>query len=145
MQEGIGHGSFNRLMAIPGVSSYGIRSVPHIANTNSEIQVKEKLGLSYHNIRGLHQVVDSIPGRAEWKTKILSFDDKPQYKHSIHFRDPLEAIQALLGNPAHAKDIVYKPKKMFSDSSKKNRIYNEMWTGKWWHAVQVSLSIYLVC
>jgi hypothetical protein len=107
------------------------------------IQVKEKLGLSYHNIRGLHQVVDSIPGRAEWKTKILSFDDKPQHKHAIHFRDPLEAIRALLGNPAHAKDIVYKPKKIFSDSSKAKHIYNEMWTGKWWHAIQVSLASYI--
>ena len=58
----------------------------------------------------------------------------------VQFRDPLEAIRTLLGNPAHAQDIVYKPKKVFSDRTKEKRIYSEMWTGKWWHSIQVSLS-----
>lgn len=58
----------------------------------------------------------------------------------VQFRDPLEAIRTLLGNPAHARDIVYKPKKVFSDGTKEKRIYSEMWTGKWWHSIQVSLS-----
>ena len=40
---------------------------------------------------------------------------------------------------AFANDIVYRPKKIFTDSSKTTRIYNEMWTGDWWHSVQVSL------
>jgi len=101
--------------------------------------VKEKLGLSYHNTRGLHKTVDSIPARAQWKSKTLSFFDKPEHKHMIHYRDPLEAIKTLLGNPAHAKDIIYRPKKIFADSGKGTRIYNEMWTGKWWHAIQVSV------
>ncbi|EGO02485.1 hypothetical protein SERLA73DRAFT_150220 [Serpula lacrymans var. lacrymans S7.3] len=46
---------------------------------------------------------------------------------------------SLLDNPAHAKHIVYKPKKIFSNAQKENRIYNEMWTGKWWHAIQARL------
>ena len=58
----------------------------------------------------------------------------------VQFHDPLEAIRTLLGNPAHAQDIVYKPKKVFSDETKEKRIYSEMWTGKWWHSIQVSLS-----
>ena len=44
-----------------------------------------------------------------------------------------------VGNPAHAKDIVYRPKKVFTDSMKTLRIYNEMWTGEWWNTVQVSV------
>lgn len=55
----------------------------------------------------------------------------------VQYRNPLQAISTLLGNPAHTNDIVYKPCKVFSDETKKNRIYTEMWTGKWWHAVQV--------
>jgi len=46
-------------------------------------------------------------------------------------------MTSLLGNPVHAKDIVYHPKKIFRDKEKSARIYNEMWTGKWWHAIQV--------
>ncbi|KAJ7778044.1 hypothetical protein DFH07DRAFT_1036563, partial [Mycena maculata] len=101
-----------------------------------------KLGLSYSNIRGLHQIVDSIPERAgEWTSKTLSFPDRPDEKYLIRYRDPLTAIQTLLGNPAHAKDIVYVPKKVFSDSKRDNRVYNEMWTGKWWSGVQTKLPV----
>ena len=104
------------------------------------IQVAEKLELSYHNIRGLHKKVDSVPARAKWKTRELWYKSDPEDKHIIHYRDPKELISALLGNPAHAKDIVYRPKKVFTDSMKTTRIYNEMWTGEWWNTVQVSVS-----
>jgi hypothetical protein len=94
----------------------------------------------YTSIRGLNQIVDSIPERAGiWTSKTLSFPDRPTEKYLIRYRDPLDAIRALLGNPAHAKDIVYVPKKVFSDSQRDNHIYNEMWTGKWWTVIQVSL------
>jgi len=101
-------------------------------------QVVEKLGLSSHNIRGLHQVVDSVPARAEWKTQELWFKSDSDAKHIVHYRDPCDAVKSLLGNPTHAKDIVYRPRKIFTDSSRTCRIYNEMWTGDWWHTVQVS-------
>lgn len=101
--------------------------------------MRAKLGLSYANVRGLHQIVDSIPDRAGlWTTKSLSFPDRPSEKYLIRYRDPLAAVRTLLGNPAHAKDIVYIPKKVFSHSERDNRVYNEMWTGKWWASVQVS-------
>ncbi|KAJ7939775.1 hypothetical protein B0H13DRAFT_2497549 [Mycena leptocephala] len=71
--------------------------------------VREKLGLS-------------IPDRAMgWTSKSLSFPDRPNEKYIIRYRDPLAAIQSLLGNPAHAKDIVYVPKKVFSDEKRNNQ------------------------
>lgn len=93
--------------------------------------------LTYHNTRGLHKLVDSIPARAKWKLKELWFKSDPDHKHFIYYRDVLEAIEALLGNPAHAKDIVWKPRRVFTNAVKTKRIYNEMWTGDWWWAVQV--------
>ncbi|KAG1844153.1 hypothetical protein F4604DRAFT_1884476 [Suillus subluteus] len=116
IQDGIGHKSFDRLMAIPGVA--------------------EKLGLSYQNIHGLHKIVDAVPPRATWKKRELWFKNDPEDKHIVHHRDPLEAIKTLLGNPAHAEHVVYRPKKIFSDASKSERIYNEMWTGDWWNTIQ---------
>ena len=53
----------------------------------------------------------------------------------------MEAIKSLLGDPAHTNEIVYAPRKIFSSQARDNRIYTEMWTGKWWHAVQVSLAV----
>ncbi|KAG1845829.1 hypothetical protein F4604DRAFT_1595367 [Suillus subluteus] len=117
IQDGIGHKSFDRLMAIPGVV--------------------DKLGLSFHNIRGLHQVVNGVPARAQWKTRQLWYKSDPEDKHTIYYRNPCDVMQSLLGNPAFTNDIVYRPKKIFTDSSKNTRIYNEMWTGDWWHSVQV--------
>jgi hypothetical protein len=96
--------------------------------------------LSHHNTRTLHKVLDDIPPKAEWQTKKLAFEDRPEEEYTIFHRNPIDAIRSLLGNPAHAKDIVYRPKKIFRDKSKSTRIYNEMWTGKWWHAIQVSQS-----
>jgi hypothetical protein len=100
--------------------------------------VKESLGLSYNNIWGLHQKLDQVPERAgTWTTKQLSFGDRPGDTHLIRMRDPIQAIRSLLGNPAHAKHVVYAPRKVWSDANKKNRIFSEMWTGQWWHVVQV--------
>ncbi|KAG0702907.1 hypothetical protein DFH29DRAFT_982183 [Suillus ampliporus] len=114
--DGVGHNSLDHLLAIPGVV--------------------KKLGISFHNTRAMHQTMDSIPAQAKWKTQYLSFPDAPDDKHLIQYCDPLEAIKTLLGNPAHTDHTVYKPYKIFSDHSKTNHIYNEMWTGKWWHSVQ---------
>ncbi|EGO18842.1 hypothetical protein SERLADRAFT_443811 [Serpula lacrymans var. lacrymans S7.9] len=120
IQDGIGHQSFNWLLSIPGV--------------------REKLGLSYHNIHGLHKIVDySIPSRAEWKSTMISFPDTPNDTYLVQYRNVLSAIRTLLGNPAHAKHIVYCPKKIFTNARKESRIYHEMWTGKWWHAIQARL------
>lgn len=83
-------------------------------------------------------MIDEIPERAgEWKSTELKFPDRPDEKYIIRHRDPVEAIKSLWGDPAHVKDLVYAPKKIFSDSSKSNRIFSEMWTGHWWHALQV--------
>ena len=98
----------------------------------------EKLELSFKNVRELFGKVDSIPDRALWHEGTIAFPDKPDEEYAVRYRDILEAIQALLGNPAHMKHIVYRPKRVFTDQSRTNRIYTEMWTGLWWNTVQVS-------
>jgi len=59
-------------------------------------------------------MVNSVPNRAKWKTQELWYKSDPKDKHIIHYHDLKELISALLGNPAHAKDIVYRPKKVFT-------------------------------
>ncbi|KAF8218546.1 hypothetical protein L208DRAFT_1350381, partial [Tricholoma matsutake] len=64
VKDGIGHKSFDRFLAIPGVA--------------------EKLGLSFHNTHSLHQKIDLIPECAGlWSTKSLTFNDRPGYNESI--------------------------------------------------------------
>ena len=106
-----------------------------------DVQFREKLELSYHNMRALLQRVDSLPERAEWQECTITIKDRPKERHLLQFRDIIQAIRALLGNIRHAGKIVYRPRKIFRDVSRMQRIYNEMWSGKWWHAVQASTLI----
>ncbi|KAF9003205.1 hypothetical protein BDZ89DRAFT_1146120 [Hymenopellis radicata] len=120
VEQGIGHNAFNEFLRIPGV--------------------KDKLGLSYSNTAGLHKVVDSIPRRAgKWKVKHLSFPDRPAEKFTLRHRDILESVRSLWGDPELAEHLGYKPSTLFTDESQDHRLYNEMWTGKWWSFIQDKL------
>ena len=138
--DGIGHSSLDRLLSIPGVS---------LGHSNKSytndlfLQVVEKLGLSYHNTRSLHQTIDNdIPERAgTWRTDEIFFNDFPDIVYTVRSRDPLEAIQGLWGDPVLSQHIIYRSKKIFSDKNCQNRIYTEVWTGKWWAAIQVMIII----
>ncbi|KIY43174.1 hypothetical protein FISHEDRAFT_7262, partial [Fistulina hepatica ATCC 64428] len=110
VHENIPHGAFNRLLRIPGL--------------------RDALHLSYHNTRHLHKIVDSVPERAgKWRTKVLAFPEDPDEKFFLRHRDPLEAIRSLWQDPAFRDKIVYVPERVFN--SEENRVFNEMWTGKW--------------
>ncbi|KAF9061039.1 hypothetical protein BDP27DRAFT_1149834, partial [Rhodocollybia butyracea] len=94
-------------------------------------QVQQKLGLSYENSRGMLKCIDEIPERCgKWRTKQLTFRDKPGEHFTVYHRDPVEAIKALWGDPAFAEHLVYKPGKLFrgAEQTENNRIYSEMWT-----------------
>lgn len=87
----------------------------------------------------MHQILDNIPDRAgKWQTRYLTFKDQPDQTFIIRHRNIIESIASLWGDPAFAKHLVYAPSKIFSNSEKTNRIYSEMWSGKWWNAIQVS-------
>lgn len=86
------------------------------------------------------KTVDAIPARCgPWYIKQLSFKDRPQEHFTIRYRDPVEAIKGLWGDPSFANDLVYKPAKMFrgQTQTEEERIYTEMWTGGFWNAAQV--------
>jgi hypothetical protein len=53
-------------------------------------------------------------------------------------RDPVECIKELFSNMALKENIHYKPKKVFTDKAKTERVYGEMWEGRWWWKMQVS-------
>ncbi|KIM53617.1 hypothetical protein SCLCIDRAFT_93723, partial [Scleroderma citrinum Foug A] len=111
IKSGMGHKQLDHLLGIPGLV--------------------DNVRLSYSNTRSLHRFIEEVPPHAKWKSHRLSFRDTPEEKDVLHYRSPLEAIKALLGDPALAEHIVYKPKRIFTNASKEKRVYNEMWTGRW--------------
>ncbi|KAF8155895.1 hypothetical protein B0H34DRAFT_513386 [Crassisporium funariophilum] len=120
MKDGPGQNAINRLLSIPGVV--------------------ENLGLSFHNVRTLHQKIDSMPEKAGvWKTKQLTFDDRPEDIFTIRYRDPIEAIKSLWRDTDLSPTMKFAPERIYSDATRNNRIYSEMWTTQWWHVIQANL------
>ncbi|KAJ3831693.1 hypothetical protein F5878DRAFT_516019, partial [Lentinula raphanica] len=100
-----------------------------------------RLGLTFNNARSMLQKVDSIPEKCgNWFTKQLAFKDRPNETFTLHYRDPIEAIKALWGDPSLTNEFVYKPAKLFRSSTltEEERIFSEMWTSSFWHSVQVN-------
>jgi hypothetical protein len=98
--------------------------------------VKEALGLSYSNSQELNQLIDS-------KLPIY----RPRFKHrevvvageafDVHFRDIIECIKALFGDPEMAQYLILAPERHYIDEDKTIRCYHDMHTGKWWWNTQV--------
>jgi hypothetical protein len=69
IKYGPGQNSFDRLLKIPGVCQPFNYKLLFNAFLILIKQVKEKLGLSYHNTQPLHQILDNIPDHAgKWQT-----------------------------------------------------------------------------
>jgi hypothetical protein len=80
-----------------------------------------------------------MPEKAgEWMTRKLSFNDAEDI-FTIRYRDPIAAIKSLWKDVGLSPEMVYAGSKVFSDETQRNQIFSEMWTGKWWHVLQVSL------
>jgi hypothetical protein len=142
VKDGPGQKAIDRLLAISGVCVSQVCCVSRNFSNSSQLllQVQEKLGLSYNNIRALLQKVDSIPDRAgEWQTKELFFHGQLDEKYTIRFRNPIDAIKSLFADPALEQHRVYGPKKVYTDETRVTRIFSEICTGKWWHVLQVSV------
>ena len=53
-------------------------------------------------------------------------------KVELWHRDPVECIKELFADPAFQDKCQYKPRKVFTNTSKTEQVYGEMWMGKWW-------------
>ena len=90
----------------------------------------EHLELSYRTAVQLNSIIDQhLPSRPRfiWKEIVAgreSFD--------VYFRDVVECIRELYGNPEFAHTLVFAPKQHYVDKTKKEHLYHEMHTGDWW-------------
>ena len=56
----------------------------------------------------------------------------------LYFRDIIECIRALFGDPSFAPYLVFAPERHFTDDTRTTRLFHDMHTGKWWWDTQVS-------
>ena len=90
--------------------------------------------------------VDELPRGIDWHCKeicqqgdIIGLDGKPlEETLEVWFRDPVDCIRELIGNPTFRDHLIYAPQKLYTDNSHTTRRIDEMWTADWWWRTQVS-------
>lgn len=55
----------------------------------------------------------------------------------VYFRDILQCIESLYGDPQFAPILLLTPERHYADEDHTVRVYFDMNTGKWWWAMQV--------
>ncbi|KAJ7617664.1 hypothetical protein DFH06DRAFT_1364378 [Mycena polygramma] len=109
-------------------------------------RVREGIKPSFANNRAFLSFVDSLPAGPQWYCHAFELegdecdsDGKPKKEIvEMWYRDPLECVRELLGNPSYTKQG-YKPMrvyKRFKDGELSNREYTQMWTAEWWWEIQ---------
>ncbi|KII85168.1 hypothetical protein PLICRDRAFT_116589 [Plicaturopsis crispa FD-325 SS-3] len=96
--------------------------------------VGEKLGLSFRTSRELNKIIDDeIPGRPRFHREEVVVAGEA---FDVYFRDVLECIKSLYGDPEFAPILAFKPERHYSDEDQTVRLFHEMNTGKWWWKTQ---------
>jgi hypothetical protein len=83
---------------------------------------------------------DNLTGPPPFQLKELEIGHE---NLEFFYRDVLECIQSLYGNPEFLQDLVFAPERHYSNDERSVRIINEMHTGDWWWALQVCNVIYI--
>ena len=89
--------------------------------------------------------VDKLPIGPKWNCSLIKVDgdlldddgNTMSEQLELWFRDPVECVKELIGNPAFKDRISYVPERVYTDDEGKVRVYDEMWTGTWWWDTQV--------
>ncbi|KAI0059399.1 hypothetical protein BV25DRAFT_1783583, partial [Artomyces pyxidatus] len=99
--------------------------------------VLDRLELSFKTAAEMNALVDGeLPERPGFQCEEIEVDGET---YEVYFRDVLECVRILYGNPEFAQHMAYAPEQHFADDEMKKRIFSEMHTGDWWWQAQVCL------
>ena len=132
--------AMSELLAIPEVCP---PLFPCYHVTNVSRKVIEKLGLSYQTTKQLNDIIDNnlpqLHGPPPFQCKEFSIGHE---RLQFFFRDTIQCIRSIYGNPSFMQDLVFAPEQHYADNTRTSRVINEMYTGDWWWNVQVRRMIY---
>ncbi|EIW56974.1 uncharacterized protein TRAVEDRAFT_170977 [Trametes versicolor FP-101664 SS1] len=97
-----------------------------------------RLGLSYKNARELNNIVDQklASGRPRFVRREIVVAGEV---FEIFYRDVIQCIRALYGDPEFAGILVFTPERHYADAEHSVRVYFDVHTGKWWWETQKAL------
>ncbi|KAI0690630.1 hypothetical protein BC835DRAFT_1280656 [Cytidiella melzeri] len=106
--------------------------------------VSARAGPAYTNKSKLYQAVDALPSGPGWKCQelvqtgdLVDAEGRPLTESlELWFRDPIDCVRELLGNPMFKNLLAYAPERVYRDSQGRVRHIDETWTANWWWEVQ---------
>ena len=102
-------------------------------------KIVDKLGLSYCSTQELNGLIDTeLPGRPHFQCETLDIGGE---ELEFHYRDVLECIRSLYGDPSWAQEMAFTPERHYTGHAHTSRVYNKLYTSDWWWTVQVCLVI----
>ncbi|KAJ7845794.1 hypothetical protein B0H13DRAFT_1647159 [Mycena leptocephala] len=104
-------------------------------------------------IRTFLQAIDSLPIGAGWNIKHIPLtgdivDENGKLKEEtaeLWFRDPVDCVKELMGNPAFKYVMDYAPTRLFVDAKRAEELFKEMSSAGWWWKMQLQLPIGSTC
>ncbi|KAJ7596914.1 Zn-finger domain-containing protein [Mycena floridula] len=111
--------------------------------------IKNKAQPSYKNKRQYLNIIDELPIGADWNLdKVTTLGDimdgdgvRVQEELEFWWRDPVECIKELMGNPMFRDVMKYAPERLYEDKEGTVPVINEMWTAAWWWELQKQLPV----
>ncbi|KAF7328215.1 hypothetical protein MVEN_02561200 [Mycena venus] len=118
----------------------------------ADIDESNRAKPSFGGKNDFFEKIDSLPGGVKWQCKVLDIKgDLPDLKKDptgdtmrreqveLWWRDPVECVKELLGNPVFCNVMRYAPEKLYADRGETIEVVNEMWTASWWWEIQKRL------
>ncbi|KAI1789745.1 hypothetical protein LXA43DRAFT_1062569 [Ganoderma leucocontextum] len=98
-------------------------------------QLVELLGLSFGTARELNKIVDEhlSSGRPRFIRREIKVAGE---YFEVFYRDVLQCIRALFGDPEFTGLLVFTPERHYTDVDHTVRVYFDMHTGRWWWDMQ---------
>ncbi|PSR81411.1 hypothetical protein PHLCEN_2v4278 [Hermanssonia centrifuga] len=109
-----------------------------------KLGIIQDAGLDYPNKDRLYKAVDELPTGLDWQCKeVIQTGDLMNANGEaltetleVWYRDPMDCIRELLGNPLFAKMLAYAPERVYHNKEGINRHIDKTWTGNWWWDLQ---------
>ena len=112
--------------------------------TDPPVKVQDA-GISFPTAKALRGRVELLPKVPDWKVKRISISGYPTHKPMfLFYRNSLDCVEYLLGNPLFANCMDFCPVRSYQDAEHTIRVYTEWLTGNAAWEMQVrSLYIFL--
>lgn len=93
--------------------------------------------LSYKNPRELNRIINKLlpATRPPFQRAEVTVEGETV---DVYFRNVLACVRALYSDESFAPYLVFAPERHYTNNDRTNRLYHDVYTGKWWWTTQVS-------